>query len=259
MAKTRPSGCLNFIAFAKEFDMKKWVRAFVLAAGVMTGQHAFAGIPTIDVANLVSSIQQVLAWMQQYEQMMQQIQGVQRQVQQAEQMYNNISGIRNMADLVNNPALRQYMPQEWSQAISLANNPGSFGNLSSSIRSIQQAARLTGLDSTTLDPNSAAGRSFSGSQAQAATNRAMSEAGYKAATDRIANIQTLLDQINAAPDQKDILDLQARIQAESTMVENENAKLAALGQLQQAQRDIAYQQAREVSMLSSKGALPAGW
>lgn len=239
--------------------MKKLLRVLVLSAGLTTGQHAFAGIPTIDVANLLSSVQQVLAWMQQYEQMMQQIQGVQRQVQQAEQMYNNISGIRNMGDLVNNPALRQYMPQGWNQAMALASNPGSFSDISSSIQSIRSAARIAGIESTNLNPNSPAARSFVGSQNQAATNRALGEAGYEAATGRIASIQTLLDQVNAAPDQKDILDLQARIAAESAMVENENVKLAALAQLTQAQRDIAYQQAREISMTSSKGALPTGW
>jgi type IV secretion system protein VirB5 len=238
---------------------KRWLRLVVLSASLGVGSQAHAGIPTLDTANLISSIQQVLAWMQQYEQMVQQIEGIKQQVTQAEQMYNSVSGIRNMADLVNNPALRSYMPGDWNQTMSLISNPGSFGSISSSIASIRDAARITGVDTTGLDPNSYAAKQFVGSQNQAATNRALGEASYKAATDRITSIQTLLDKVNDAPDEKDILDLQARIQAESTMVQNENVKLAAMEQLAQAQRDIAYQQAREISMSSSKGALPAGW
>jgi type IV secretion system protein VirB5 len=56
------------------------------------------------------------------------------------------------------------------------------------------------------------------------------------------------------PDQKDVADLQARIQAEQAMVQNESVKLALMAQLQQAQRDIAAQQAREISMKSTKSA-----
>ena len=110
--------------------MKKLLRAWVMAASLGLAGHAHAGIPTLDVANLVSSLQQVFAWIEQYEQMMQQIQGIQRQVQQAEQTYNSLSGIRNMGDLVNNPALRSYMPSEWNQTMSLLARGGQFDSRS---------------------------------------------------------------------------------------------------------------------------------
>lgn len=239
--------------------LKKLMRVAVLSASMGLAGHAHAGIPTLDVANLVSSLQQVFAWIEQYEQMMQQIEGVRQQVQQAERTYNSLSGIRNMGDLVNNPALRSYMPAEWNQTMSLLSRDGQFSSLSGSITAIRDAARITGLDTTGLNANSAAGRSFLASQNQAATNRALGEASYKAATDRFASIQELLDKVNDAPDQKDVMDLQARIQAETTMVQNEQVKLAAMEQATQAQRDIALQQAREISMASSKGAMPSGW
>jgi len=55
------------------------------------------------------------------------------------------------------------------------------------------------------------------------------EDGYNQASQRFSSIQVLLDKVNAAPDQKDIADLQARIQAEQVMMQNESTKLAMLG------------------------------
>ena len=43
------------------------------------------------------------------------------------------------------------------------------------------------------------------------------------------------------------------------MMQNESTKLAMLSQIQQAQRDLAYQQAAEIRMKSTKGVMPVGW
>jgi type IV secretion system protein VirB5 len=82
------------------------------------------------------------------------------------------------------------------------------------------------------------------------------EDGYNQASQRFSSIQVLLDKVNAAPDQKDIADLQARIQAEQVMMQNESTKLAMLGQLAQAQRDLSNQQAMEIGMKSTRGDVP---
>ena len=49
--------------------MKKILRILALATGLAFGSSAHAGIPVIDGANLAQSIEQVLAWAQQYQQM----------------------------------------------------------------------------------------------------------------------------------------------------------------------------------------------
>jgi len=43
------------------------------------------------------------------------------------------------------------------------------------------------------------------------------------------------------------------------LLQNEQIKLASLAQLQQAQRDIASQQAAEIRMQSTRGEMPNGW
>ena len=52
---------------------------------------------------------------------------------------------------------------------------------------------------------------------------------------RFASIQTLINAIPTATDQKGILDLQARIQVEQGMLQNENSKLHVLYEAAQSQ------------------------
>jgi type IV secretion system protein VirB5 len=52
---------------------------------------------------------------------------------------------------------------------------------------------------------------------------------------RFASIQTLISAIPTATDEKGILDLQARIQAEQAMLQNENSKLHVMYEAAQSQ------------------------
>jgi type IV secretion system protein VirB5 len=65
--------------------------------------------------------------------------------------------------------------------------------------------------------------------------------------------------VNDAPDAKDIADLQARVQAEQVMMQNEANKLQMLALLAQAQKDLHNQQVNEIGMKSLYGEMPAGW
>lgn len=224
--------------------MRKAVSAAVVLIGLIAGSGAQAqGIPVMDVASIAQQIQQVAAWAQQFQQM-------QQQFQQMQQSYNSMNGSRGMANLVNNPALRQYLPANYQ---SILNN--GYGNSAA----IRAGAKVYGIEQTSLGANTDSARAFEASAQQAAINRATSEEGYRQASERFASIQVLLDRVNSSPDAKDIADLQARIQAEQVMMQNESVKLAMLSQLQQAQRDLSVQQATEIRMKSTKGALPSGW
>jgi type IV secretion system protein VirB5 len=229
--------------------MKKSMRMLALTAGIAAGQSTFAaGIPVFDASNLAQQIQQVTAWGQQFQQM-------EQQFTQMKQQYDSLSGIRGMASLVNNPALRNYLPPEYQQMLNGQNMAG----ISGSVTAIRDAAKIVGVEGTGLDAASDAAKAFTNAQNQNALNRAIGEEGYRQASQRFSSIQQLLDKVNAAPDQKDILDLQARIQAEQVMMQNEQTKLNMMTYLAQAQRDIQQQQAREISMKATKGKLPPGW
>ena len=223
--------------------LKKLFGVFALVFGLAAGNPAYAGIPVIDGANLAQAIQQVTARAQQYQQMVEQI-------QQMQQAYNNLNGVRNMGSLVNNPTARRYLPDDYQTILS--NGVGQW-------EAIRDAAKKFEIASTSLSASSDAARAFEQVAKQAAINRAGAEEAYSTASQRFADIQVLLDRVNSAPDAKDIADLQGRIQAEQVMMQNEANKLQMLAQLASAQRDLQIQQAREISMKSSKGGMPAGW
>lgn len=228
--------------------MKRPLRASLLAL-MAAGQGAWGqGIPVIDAASIQQQIQQVAAWSKQFQQM-------QQEFVQLEATFNSLNGVRGMASLANNPASRNYLPAQYQDLL----NNRNLGGISGSVAAIREAAKLLDAAATGLAPGSPATTAFTQAQNQNALNRAIGEEGYRQASQRFAGIQQLLDKINAAPDQKDILDLQARIQAEQVMLQNEQNKLTMMAYLAQVQRDIQQQQARERSMNATRGTLPPGW
>lgn len=214
--------------------IRQWAGILVLAGGISLGGPATAGgWPVIDTANLAQAAQQ--------------FQQMTMQLAQLQQQYASLNGARGMADLVNNPALRRYLPADYQIIL----NSG-YGN--SGI--IRANSKIYGINQTAIGANTDTARLFEANAMQAAVNRATAEAGYYQASRRFNDIQVLLDQINTSPDAKDIADLQARIQAEQVMLQNESIKLDMLAQLREAQRSLAAQQAVEISMKSTRGGIP---
>ena len=212
--------------------LKRLIATIALFIGVASTAHA--GIPVIDSTSIAQQIQQVVAWGAQFQQMQQQLQRMQQQ-------FDSLNGSRGMANLVNNPAARQYLPADYQTIL----NSG-YGNSAA----IRAASKVRGIEDTRIDAGSDTALAFEANARQAAINRATAEDGYRRASDRFADIQVLLNRVNTAPDAKDMADLQGRIQAEQVMLQNENAKLAMLGQVAQAQRDLAAQRSLEIRMKS---------
>lgn len=208
------------------------MRYWLIAIGLLANGGAAAGIPVIDSTNIAQAIKQVAAWGKQFQQM-------EQQLGQMQQQYQSLNGSRGMGNLVNNPALRQYLPSDYQSILD-----NGYGN-SASIRS---AYKRFGIEGTSLDAKSDTAKAFEANAKRAAVNRATAEEGYKQASERFAAIQVLLDKVNKAPDAKDIADLQARIQAEQVMMQNEQTKLLMLGQLAEAERDLANQRATELRL-----------
>jgi type IV secretion system protein VirB5 len=70
-----------------------------------TSKAHSTGIPVVDMANLVQSMLQALAWIQQFQQM-------QQQILQADQQIHAIMGSRNMGSLMNNLTLAGVVPSD---------------------------------------------------------------------------------------------------------------------------------------------------
>lgn len=191
------------------------------------------GMPVFDAAALAEAASQM--------------QQMVMQLEQLKETYRSMNGGRNMGSLINDPQLRRYLPDDYQTIL----NSG-YGNS----QVIRDTARVYGINQTTLGAGTDTARAFEASAMQASLNRATSEEAYRRASVRFNDLQVLLNEIDSASDPKSIADLQARIQVEDVMLKNESIKLQMLGQLQQAQRDLATQRAVEIRMKSSVGTVP---
>ena len=243
--------------------MNKAIRFLILSLSLIgIGGNAHAGLPVFDGSVLSNSISswavQATSMAKQLTELQKQYQTMQQQYQQLQQTYQSISGIRNMGDIVNNPALRKYLPPDYQQVLNLGTGVtnGNYGTLDGAVNGMKPASKILDITETRIDPNSATGKAYQDAQNQAAVNRVLAEESFRQSGSRIDDLQQLLNKVNNAPDDKDIQDLQARIQAEQTLLQNEQIRLASLASLAQSQRDIATQQAREIRIQSTKGEVP---
>lgn len=180
-----------------------------LTTAAVTPAHALFG----GGGGGAKEITQITSWAAQYIQMV-------REYNQLVAEYSSLNGIRGMADLVNNPTARKYLPDDYMEALS--NGYGDWKALK----------ELLDKDSQNLSTE----ERYKKVVKQIAIDEAMTAAAYKKASERIRDIQILLNKVNDAPDAKDIADLQGRIQAESAMLQNEQAKISMMVKMQDIQQ-----------------------
>jgi type IV secretion system protein VirB5 len=203
--------------------------------------RAQAQFAVIDVASLAQLIQEV-------QQMQQALQTAQNQLNQAQQEYNSITGLRGMQNLLSG-INRNYLPTTWSQLPT---------SLATPLRSqIGTNAVLTPAQVAALSP--AEQQVLNASRTNAALLQVASQDAYATTSSRFASVQQLINAIPSATDQKGILELQARIQAEQGMLQNDSTKLNVLYQAAQAQEWANRQAAREqvVASVGNLRTLPA--
>lgn len=218
--------------------MNKLIRACVLVLGLVGGQHAFAGIPVVDginnTARAAEFVQTVAQWAKEITQMQQQYTMLTNQYNQLQSSYNSANGLRSWANAATNTYDKV---NSWDSKMS-----------SVDYSQYKDAAKVLGIEDAPFASTSGAGVAFTNAQNTNAFNQALNQENFTRIKARQANLEALNAQINTATDQKDIADLHARISAEQTMLANEQNSLLATAQLQQGQKDVQEQQARENSI-----------
>ena len=241
------------------------VQRFKLGAMVVLVSLAFAPaaraqIPVTDVASLTQQIQQVMSWVQQYSQMVEQIRNQVQQISQLRETYNSMTGDRAMGGLLNGVAdqtARRYLPADMAQLYDIYN-----GTIVPGYAAL--ATRITGLRSTlsSLPP----GYFPAGSQLETQLNKALDSLGaqrvmaqeaYKAVGDRVTNTENLMATISSATDPAAIAQLQARIQGEQVLAQNETTRIALMQYQQAAQRAEQEQRQREAFGQAQRGPIPS--
>ncbi|SHE52399.1 type IV secretion system protein VirB5 [Modicisalibacter ilicicola DSM 19980] len=194
--------------------------AFVATIGL--SQPAMAGgIPVIDVSSLTQQILQV-------QHMLNQIEQLKSQLETANKELDSMSGVRGLGNVIDS-AYDTAVNVDPNQVLS---NAG--------IRSASEHG-LSGDVADLYD---------SGNQ-NTATWLGQSEKSLEQAQDRFSELTGLVAEVNNSPDQKDVLDLQARIGAEQVMLQNEMAKLSMLRSQAEASQAMHNQRVQQMTVESS--------
>jgi type IV secretion system protein VirB5 len=184
----------------------------------------------IDVGAIAQAIQEVAT-------LKQQLTTIEQQLNQAQQQFQSMTGTRGMQNLLSG-INRNYLPANSAQLTTALATPIQTTVNANAVLTSQQMAALSPAEQQQI--NAARGN--------AALLQVTTQQAYATASNRFASVQQLIGAIPTATDQKGILDLQARIQAELGMLENEQTKLQVLFQLVQAQELSRKQRAQEQAL-----------
>ena len=185
------------------------------------------GIPVIDAASLAQAVQQVVQ--------------LKQQIDQAKQLYSSMNGARGLGSILNNPALRNYLPENWQGVYDAVKN-GGYNGLTNTAKVVR--------DSNKVYDNCA---NQKGTSQAICYRQAAQGAQYKdfignaldASSKRLVQIEGLMNQINATGDAKAIAEVQARLAVEQANIQNESTKMQLFKMMADAEEKLVAQQQRE--------------
>jgi type IV secretion system protein VirB5 len=151
---------------------------------------------------------------------------------------------------------RNYLPTNWAQTSQvMGGSSATFPALAATVLSLVQSnAILTPAQFNALSPAEKA--QLSAARQAAALLQALSRSALQNSSERFAQLQQLILAIGSAQDQKGTLELNARIAAEQTMLQNESTKLQVLEQAVKSEQWARAQRALE-QVLADHGSLRA--
>ena len=208
------------------------IAALVIAACASDPARA-QGIPVIDTANLVQTVQQAVNGVTQISNQVQQILQLRSQL-------NSLTGVRNLGDVFNNPLLKNYVPAEAYTYLN-AIDSGGYGALNATAR----ALRDVGMIYNCLDLTGSARTSCQATLAAPYQQKGLLQDAMKSAAGRLSQIQSLMGQINATNDQKAVQEIQARIGAENALLAHEMSQVQMLQGMADSEERIARSRERE--------------
>ncbi|MBW4053684.1 MAG: type IV secretion system family protein [Proteobacteria bacterium] len=174
----------------------------------------------------------------------QQLTTTQEELSQARSTYQAMTGDRGMERLLAGTN-RNYLPTDWADLQQvMQGGSSSYGSLAASVQSLVGSnAVLSSQQLAALSPTEQA--DVEADREHVALLQALSRDELSTASARFGSLQELINAIPTATDEKGILDLQARIEVEQAMLENEAIKLSVLNETERAQREAEDEEIRE--------------
>jgi type IV secretion system protein VirB5 len=172
-----------------------------------------------------------------------QLHQVETQVQQGEHLFQSLnqgSNVGGIASALGTPALRQLLPGVGALATAARGDVSALGDIGARAQAIRSASRLY-----TAPSGDTLGADLEAAGMRAARDQALGEAVATGGAQRLAGLQTLQQAIDAAPNARAVLDLQARATTEQAMTANDQMRLQGLSMAQAAEDRMQTQRERE--------------
>jgi type IV secretion system protein VirB5 len=213
----------------------------VLAA-VAVAPQAQAQFAVIDVAAIRHLVVQIDYWRQQ-------IEAMSAELTQLEATHAALTGPRGMeALLAITPEQRNYLPGEWeAMRAALEGQSAEYGALARAVGAVVELRAVLS-EAVLAEMTEAEREQLIEARQTAAGLVVMTRQAYAEASARFGSLAQLVAAIGGALDAKAVADLQARIGVEQAMLANEQAKLAVLYQMIEAERWVQGQQLKELGI-----------
>jgi type IV secretion system protein VirB5 len=202
-----------------------------------------AALPAARAQWAVIDVGAIAQLMQEVQTLSQQLTTAQAQLNQAEAALATTTGNRGMQLLLGGTN-RNYLPMSTAQLTAASQGAGGYPGLASGVQtSMTSNAVMSPAQLAALPPS--AQQQVIADRQTIALRQAVAGQALSNSSARFAALQSLIAAIPSARDQKGILDLQARINAEIGMLQNEQTKLQVLGQATEAMSAVNAQRERE--------------
>jgi type IV secretion system protein VirB5 len=167
---------------------------------------------------------------------------------QAQAEFVSITGGRGMERLLGGTQ-RNYLPANWADLQgAMGSGGGLYGALSGGVAATVAANAILSPQALSLLPADVR-EQIQTARRLAALQQNLTRQALANSSNRFGSLQQLIEAIAGAADQKAVLDLQARVSAENSMLQNEHSKLLTLFQLVQAEEHANRQQVLERAVL----------
>ncbi|TCQ74730.1 type IV secretion system protein VirB5 [Ochrobactrum sp. BH3] len=216
-------------------NIRKAGLAFVISIGMATPGANASGIPVVDAASIAQAIKQ-------FEQGADQLKKLEEQLKQAQELYGSLNGLTDMKDLssvLGRPEIKEALPKDFAaiEGLLSGNGEGKFG---------ESASKFLEKNTTyKSDANDFYAKELAKTQKRNAGQMTLGEQIYNSGTERMKNIDKLREKLAKSTTAKETGDLQALIQTETASLQADSLRMQGLAMVQQAQLQIAEQNAQE--------------
>lgn len=225
--------------------MKLQIIGFVAAAALLAAQPAAAQSLSI-VHDPTSLAKSLVEYKNQLTELRNQVENGRQMISQGQELFesfNKISNIGDLGQLLNDPALRQFVPEDVRALGRAANGDwdslGDIGNRAQSIRDENRFWTPEGSNPTDADREYRESLDRRGNIA--ARDVAVGEHIDETATRRLKGIEELRGALDSADSVRAVMDIQARLAAEGAMIANDNMRLQGMEMRQRAERELEQQ------------------